>query len=74
MKEIYSELVDVVRLTQENGSTMLCRGGEDAVRNAWDKWPIVKAEKTGEKELMQWIVADELYDPDDYSFLGMSEK
>ena len=53
---------------------MLCRGGEDAVRNAWDKWPIVKAEKTGEKELMQWIVADELYDPDDYGFLGMSEK
>ena len=74
MKEIHSELVDVVRLTQENGSTMLCRGGEDAVRNVWDKWPIVKAEKTGEKELMQWIVADELYDPDDYSFLGMSEK
>ena len=74
MKEIHSELVDVVRLTQENGSTMLCRGGEDAVRNAWDKLPIVKAEKTGEKELMQWIVADELYDPDDYGFLGMSEK
>ena len=48
--------------------------GEAAVRNAWDKWPIVKAEKTGEKELMQWIVADELYDPDDYGFLGMSEK
>ena len=74
MKEIHSEMVDVVRLTQENGSTMLCRGGEDAVRSAWDKWPIVKAEKTGEKELMQWIVADELYDPDDYGFLGMSEK
>ena len=67
-------MVDVVRLTQENGSTMLCRGGEDAVRRAWDNWPIVKAEKTGEKELMQWIVADELYDPDDYGFLGMSEK
>ena len=52
--EIQSEMVDVVLLTQENGSTMLCRGGEDAVRNAWDKWPIVKAEKTEEKELMQW--------------------
>ena len=74
MKKIYSELVDVVRLTQENGSTMLCRGGEDAVKKAWGLWPIVKAEKTGEKELMQWIVADELYDPDDYGFLGMSEK
>ena len=68
--EIHSTMVDVVRLTQENGSTMLCRGGEDAVRNAWDKWPIVKAEKTGEKELMQWIVIDE-YDPDDYNFLHM---
>ena len=32
MKEIHSEMVDVVRLTQENGSTMLCRGGEDAVK------------------------------------------
>ena len=59
MKEIHSEMVDVVLLTQENGSTMLCRGGEDAVRNAWDKWPIVKAEKTGEKQLLQWIYADE---------------
>ena len=49
MKEIHSELVDVVRLTQENGSTMLCRGGEDAVKSFWEKWPIVKAEKTGEK-------------------------
>ena len=74
MKEIHSEMVDVVRLTQENGSTMLCRGGEDAVKRFWDKWPIVKAEKTGEKELMQWIVVDELYDPDDYGFLGMSDK
>ena len=74
MGEIETTMVDVVLLTQENGSTMLCRGGEDAVRNAWDKWPIVKAEKTGEKELMQWIVADELYDPNDYGFLGMSEK
>ena len=63
MKEIHSELVDVVRLTQENGSTMLCRGGEDAVRNAWNKWPIVKAEKTGEKELMQWMYADEEEQP-----------
>ncbi len=59
MKEIHSELVDVVRLTQENGSTMLCRGGEDAVRNAWDTWPIVKAEMTGEKQLLQWIYIDE---------------
>ncbi len=59
MKEIQSKMVDVVLLTQENGSTMLCRGGEDAVRNAWEKWPIVKAEMTGEKQLLQWIYADE---------------
>ena len=57
--EIHSKMIDVVRLTQENGSTMLCRGGEDAVRNAWDKWPIVKAEMTGEKQLLQWIYIDE---------------
>ena len=61
--KIHSEMVDVVRLTQENGSTMLCRGGEDAVRNAWDKWPIVKAEKTGEKQLLQWIYVDEVDQP-----------
>ena len=59
MKEIHSEMVDVVRLTQENGSTMLCRGGEDAVKKAWGLWPIVKAEMTGEKQLLQWIYADE---------------
>ena len=71
MKEIHSELVDVVRLTQENGSTMLCRGGEDAVKRFWDTWPIVKAEMTGEKQLLQWMVIDDLYDPDDYGFLHM---
>ena len=52
-------MVDVVRLTQENGSTMLCRGGEDAVKKAWELWPIVKAEMTGEKQLLQWIYIDE---------------
>ena len=71
MKEIHSTIVDVVRLTQENGSTMLCRGGEDAVKNSWDRWPIVKAEMTGEKQLLQWMVIDDLYDPDDYGFLHM---
>ena len=34
--EIQSTMVDVVRLTQENGSTMLCRGGEDAVKRFWE--------------------------------------
>ena len=59
MKEVHSKLVDVVLLTQENGSTMLCRGGEDAVKRFWNIWPIVKAEFTGEKQLLQWIYADE---------------
>ena len=59
MKEVHSKLVDVVLLTQENGSTMLCRGGEDAVKKFWNLSPIVKAEFTGEKQLLQWIYADE---------------
>ena len=59
MKDVHSKLVDVVLLTQENGSTMLCRGGEDAVRKFWNLWPIVKAEYTGEKQLLQWIDVDE---------------
>ena len=63
MKEVHSELVDVVLLTQENGSTMLCRGGEEAVKRFWGTWPIVKAEFTGEKQLFQWIEDDPQYDP-----------
>ena len=63
MKEVHSILVDVVLLTQENGSTMLCRGGEEAVKRFWGTWPIVKAEFTGEKQLMQWIEDDPQYDP-----------
>ena len=71
MDKIETTMVDVVRLTQENGSTMLCRGGEDAVKKFWGLWPIVKAEMTGEKQLLQWMVIDDLYDPDDYGFLHM---
>ena len=63
MKEVHSQLVDVVLLTLEDGSTMLCRGGEEAVRRFWNQWPIVKAEFTGEKELMQWIEDDPQYNP-----------
>ena len=63
MGEIETEMVDVVLLTQDNGSTMLCRGGEDAVRNAWEKWPIVKAEMTGEKQLLQRMYVDEVDQP-----------
>ena len=61
--EIHSTMVDVVRLTQENGSTMLCRGGEDAVLNSWGRWPIVKAEMIGEKQLLQWFYVDEFDQP-----------
>ena len=63
MKEVHSQLVDVVLLTHEDGSTMLCRGGEAAVRKFWDLWPIVKAEFTGEKQLLQSIDADEIDQP-----------
>jgi hypothetical protein len=61
--EVQSTMVDVVRLTQENGSTQLCRGGEDAVLNSWSKWPIVKAEMTGEKQLLQRMYVDEVDQP-----------
>ena len=63
MDKIESKMVDVVRLTQENGSTQLCRGGEDAVERAWGLWPIVKAEMTGEKQLLQRMYVDEVDQP-----------
>ena len=63
MKEVHSELVDVVLLTLEDGSTILCRGGEDAVKRWWNLWPVVKAEFTGEKQLLQSIDADEIDQP-----------
>ena len=63
MEEVHSQLVDVVLLTQENGSTMLCRGGEEAVIRFWNSWPIVKAEYTGEKQLLQTIDANEVDQP-----------
>ena len=63
MKVVHSQLVDVVLLTQENGSTMLCRGGEEAVERAWDTWPVVKAEFTGEKQLLESIDANEVDQP-----------
>ena len=63
MGEIETTMVDVVLLTQENGSTMLCRGGEDAVKKFWGLWPIVKAEMTGEKQLLQRMYVDEVDQP-----------
>ncbi|SVC33616.1 uncharacterized protein METZ01_LOCUS286470 [marine metagenome] len=38
---------------------MLCRGGEDAVRRAWNSYPVVSARWTGEEDTMQWIEYDE---------------
>ena len=56
-QEMYVEKVKVVELTLEDGSKMLCRGGEDAVYRAWGTYPIVSARWTGEEETMQWIPA-----------------
>jgi len=42
---------------------MLCRGGEEAVRRFLNLWPIVKAEFTGEKQLLQSIDANEIDQP-----------
>ena len=47
------EKVKVVELTLEDGSKMICRGGEEAVFNAWGKYPVVSARWTGEEETMQ---------------------
>ena len=49
------EKVKVVELTLEDGSKMLCRGGEEAVYKAWGTYPVVSARWTGEEETMQWI-------------------
>jgi len=49
------EKVKVVELTLEDGSKMICRGGEEAVLRAWGTYPVVSARWTGEEETMQWI-------------------
>ena len=49
------EQVKVVELTLEDGSKMICRGGEEAVFRAWNIYPIVSARWTGEEETMQWV-------------------
>jgi|TARA_Y100000310_G_scaffold55771_2_gene51123 hypothetical protein len=51
---IIVEKVKVVELTLEDGSKILCRGGEESVRKSWDLWPVVSARWTGEEETMQW--------------------
>ena len=49
------EKVKVVELTLEDGSKMLCRGGEEAVYRAWNTYPVVSARWTGEEDTMQWL-------------------
>ena len=57
--EMFIEKVKVVELTLEDGSKMLCRGGEDAVYRAWGTYPVVSARWTGEEQTMQWIASNE---------------
>tara|TARA_Y100000310_G_scaffold84122_1_gene80876 strand:- start:361 stop:543 length:183 start_codon:yes stop_codon:yes gene_type:complete len=56
---IFTEQVKVVELTLEDGSKILCRGGEEAVYRAWSTYPVVSARQTGEVEIMQWLQDDE---------------
>ena len=53
--DLIVEKVKVVELTLEDGSKMLCRGGEEAVFRTWETYPVVSAKWTGEEETMQWI-------------------
>ena len=53
------EKVKVVELTMEDGTKIIRRGGEDAVRRAWSTYPIVSARWTGEEGIMQWITERE---------------
>ena len=53
--EMFIEKVKVVELTLEDGSKMLCRGGEAAVERAWGTYPVVSARWTGEEQTIQWI-------------------
>ena len=57
---MYTVTVKVVELTLEDGSKMICRGGEEAVLRAWGTYPVVSARWTGEEETMQWIPEGEL--------------
>ena len=68
------EKVKVVELTLEDGTKMLCRGGEDAVERAWGTYPVVSARWTGEEETMQWIPeSNELPDGSTMGWLSEGE-
>ena len=55
MNNLITKKVKVVELTLEDGSKMLCRGGEEAVLRQWGTYPVVSARWTGEEETMQWM-------------------
>ena len=57
--DLIVEKVKVVELTLEDGSKMLCRGGEEAVFRTWERYPVVSARWTGEEEIMQWLLEEE---------------
>ena len=56
---MYTETVKVVELTLEDGSKHICRGGEYAVKRAWNIYPVVSAKWTGEEQLMQCVEYEE---------------
>ena len=72
--DLIVEKVKVVELTLEDGTKMLCRGGEEAVLRAWGTYPVVSARWTGEEETMQWIPeTDELSDGSTMGWLSEGE-
>jgi hypothetical protein len=72
--DLIVEKVKVVELTLEDGSKMLCRGGEEAVLRAWGTYPVVSARWTGEEETMQWIPeSNELPDGSTMGWLSEEE-
>ena len=72
--DLIIEKVKVVELTLEDGSKMLCRGGEEAVLRAWGTYPVVSARWTGEEETMQWIPeSNELPDGSTMGWLSEGE-
>lgn len=56
--------IKVVELTLEDGSKMICRAGEEAVRRTWDIYPVVSARWTGEEDVMLYAegMTEELYE------------
>ena len=72
--DLIVEKVKVVELTLEDGTKMLCRGGEEAVLRAWGTYPVVSAQWTGEEETMQWIPeSNELPDGSTMGWLSEGE-